>query len=86
MTDPTYSEIVTKAVDERKQYVEIARDGAHPILSASGKAAYVGKPKHLGEFWVPVSLLRVGTCPQQGDYGRPIVVPVWFLMQENIPY
>ena len=85
-----YSEIVTGSIltDELVDigcWFEIA---THQMsVKVEGDEAYLGVVGHHGdeqEVWVPVSSLRVGTSPWQGDYGRPILVPESVLRAQGV--
>ncbi|WP_070988463.1 hypothetical protein [Halofilum ochraceum] len=78
-------------VDPKKarSYVGVARaaEGDTYETSESGKAAYFDKPKHLGTFGCPVSLLR-RLPPSEGNehFGDSVGVPMWFLKQNRIDW
>ena len=54
------------------------------VLSKSGKAVLLPRPRHSGEFWCPVSMLRLGRDDGMGDFD--ICVPQWFLMRNRIEF
>ncbi len=60
-------------------------DDQEMTTSSSGKAVRLSKPKHIGEFWCPASLLR-RRAPQLSCCAPDLLVPVWFLRKENIQY
>ena len=73
---------------DKKKYVEILRVTADFgfIFSGSGKAVLAPKPKKLGDQWYPASILRRYADWQSEQYGEAILVPVWFLMANQIEY
>lgn len=79
-----------KVLDEndKNQYVEILRagDGFGFCFSKSGKAILAPKPKKLGDHWYPASIIRRHADGQSAVYGEAILVPVWFLIQNQIEF
>ena len=75
-------------VKDPKPYVELNRitDEFTFCASSSGKAVLLQNPKHQGEFWCPLSILRRKADHQSAQYGDALLIPVWFLQKNRISY
>ena len=73
------------ANDGKKQFARLGSANVEPLLSASGKAALLPRPRHLGDFWSPISILRWEPCID-ASFGDELLIPIWFLHKNNIAY
>lgn len=73
--------------NDTREYVPVAQLGEKPEyadVSASGKAALLDAPRHLGQFWAPISILRAHKASEV--YGYELLAPVWFLRENGVAY